>query len=190
MEDLNILAHYGVLGMKWGVRRYQNADGTLTNAGKKRYSAAKAVGKIVNDSAKPKGGPETPKPPKNAKVDGQQTIKRSGVIENLKSQAQRESERQKRRDNRERGTLSDDELRQKINRLQMEQQLDKLTRDQVNRGQEYVTGILKDIGKKVAVTAGAGALLYGLKVAASGEPSNFDFGDLGNAVFNGGAKKK
>ena len=32
----NYLAHYGVLGMKWGVRRYQNADGTLTAAGKAR----------------------------------------------------------------------------------------------------------------------------------------------------------
>jgi hypothetical protein len=30
------LMHYGVLGMKWGVRRYRNADGTLTPAGKKR----------------------------------------------------------------------------------------------------------------------------------------------------------
>lgn len=30
------LEHYGVLGMKWGVRRYQNSDGTLTAAGKKR----------------------------------------------------------------------------------------------------------------------------------------------------------
>lgn len=32
------LAHYGIKGMKWGVRRYQNKDGSLTAAGKKRYS--------------------------------------------------------------------------------------------------------------------------------------------------------
>lgn len=32
----NELYHYGVKGMKWGVRRYQNKDGSLTSAGKKR----------------------------------------------------------------------------------------------------------------------------------------------------------
>lgn len=33
------LKHYGILGMKWGVRRYQNKDGTLTSDGRKRYRA-------------------------------------------------------------------------------------------------------------------------------------------------------
>lgn len=32
------LAHYGVIGQKWGVRRYQNKDGTLTSLGKNHYS--------------------------------------------------------------------------------------------------------------------------------------------------------
>lgn len=31
------LAHHGVKGQKWGVRRYQNADGSYTSAGKSRY---------------------------------------------------------------------------------------------------------------------------------------------------------
>lgn len=34
------LYHHGIKGQKWGIRRYQNEDGTLTNAGKARYGTA------------------------------------------------------------------------------------------------------------------------------------------------------
>ena len=37
-NNSNVLMHWGIKGMKWGVRRYQNKDGSLTPAGKKRYS--------------------------------------------------------------------------------------------------------------------------------------------------------
>lgn len=40
--DNRVIIHAGIKGMKWGVRRYQNSDGSLTPAGKKRYAKNQA----------------------------------------------------------------------------------------------------------------------------------------------------
>lgn len=50
--DSNYLAHYGILGMKWGVRRYQNYDGSYTQAGMKRYNKALSDYEYAKDKYK------------------------------------------------------------------------------------------------------------------------------------------
>ena len=136
------LSHHGIIGMKWGVRRYQNKDGTLTNAGKKRYSS-----------------------------DGPQ----AQVME------------QRQTDVKNRRTMSTTELKNKIERLKLEQQYKELSDADISPGKAYTEQILKDVGKRALTTALTGAALYAGKAIIS---KNFNPIELGNAVFNGGAKKK
>ena len=142
-----ILIHYGIPGMKWGIRRYQNKDGSLTNAGKKRYQ---------------------------------------------KSEEQVKSEKQKRSDSKNRGTLSDEELQSKIKRLKMEKELKDLTAEEVSPGKKFVQSIMSDAGKKIATTALTGGGLYMLYKMASGESlDRKDFGlSLAKGQFTQSEKKK
>ena len=55
------LQHHGILGQKWGIRRYQNTDGSLTSSGKKRYqnedgsyNTNTLIGKYKNGNQKAK----------------------------------------------------------------------------------------------------------------------------------------
>lgn len=48
----NELYHHGIKGMRWGVRRYQNADGSLTSDGKKRYSKSGSFKEYFNTVSK------------------------------------------------------------------------------------------------------------------------------------------
>lgn len=52
MELNQELQHWGIKGQKWGVRRYQNPDGTLTEAGKKRYYYQNPDGSLTEEGKK------------------------------------------------------------------------------------------------------------------------------------------
>ena len=119
VNNTNYLYHHGIKGQKWGVRRYQNKDGSLTNAGRKRQ------------------------------------IK----IENKAQKKERKAAAKNRR------TLSDADLKKRIERIKMEKQLKDLTAEDLSPGKKAVSDIMSSAGKKVAATVITGAALYGIKAA-------------------------
>ena len=144
----NSLAHHGILGQKWGTRRFQNPDGTWTEAGKARYGHSSS---FVSDKDYT---------PKGAKIDGvtkessrrdAERLKKSGAREEQSydiRKARKESKKRIREDAKNRHTMSDEELDEKIKRLKKEKELKDLTDKDVNEGKAYTKEILKDVGKR------------------------------------------
>lgn len=106
------LAHHGTKGQRWGVRRFQNSDGSLTAAGKLRYSVGNG-GRSVRNKVDPKSP---------AKLKKRQ-VKEAAKLERLKIKESSKNEKYKEKLDRKKSritnkeyvkTLSDDELR-KIN---------------------------------------------------------------------------
>lgn len=152
--DNNELCHHGIKGQKWGVRRYQNKDGSLTYAGKKRalkiqdqytefskdkkyrdkdgnltYAGRKKELKMKEQYSELTGGKQLRKYPSG-----------SGKTEKPKSVSE----------------MSNEEIQAKIDRIRLENTLNSLTPQQTSIGERFVNGakdtaisMIKDKGSKL-----------------------------------------
>lgn len=144
----NELMHWGIKGMKWGVRRYQNKDGSLTPAGKKRYEQEMAKLKEEEKIAKNKLRTQAKLNKLDEKRKEIEALKSGKPIAKKTKQSSTPSVKE----------MSDEELRRTVNRLLMEQQYAKLKPEQVSAGQKFVKKVMNDVVAPAATEVGKNVL--------------------------------
>lgn len=140
------LKHYGIGGMKWGRRRYQNEDGTYTEEGKER----RRIGKERLERAfypSVKQGKDKP----NASPAGT-IVKELGNITDRSRDIYGRHAKEKTENL---SKVSDAELRARVNRLQLERQYNDLRSRDINSGRNRVLDYLDTVGDVLAYTSSA-----------------------------------
>ena len=166
----NNLAHVGVKGMKWGVRRYQNKDGSLTAEGKKRardmtddeltskvrrMNLEKSYNRLSKDTA-----------PKSKVEKTKKVVDASSELINQARKLDRETQPKPTKKRMDLSEMSDQQLREKINRENLERQYNDLfgkeSTPSVSKGRQYLTQTLETVG--TVLTVGSSALAIALAV--------------------------
>lgn len=160
------LQHWGIKGMKWGVRRYQNDDGTLTAAGKKRMYR-----EMFDDESKDLK--ERKKYIASSDRWVREDLERSKRLadestnmarnsKNLSDSIGRAANKKKSMDL---SNMTDKEMRDQINRALLERQYTDMFAEptRVSRGTEYVSRTLDVAGNALAVTASALGIALAIK---------------------------
>lgn len=142
----NELYHYGVLGMKWGVRRYQNKDGSLTYAGKKRalktqYGYDEFTKDTKNKKYYKSDGSMTLKGRKKALKYKEEYSRITGGKQLRKFSDNPTNNGKKTSGSKSMTNMSNEEIAAKIERLQLEQKLASLMPDTRSKGQKYIASV-------------------------------------------------
>lgn len=157
----NELQHWGIKGQKWGVRRYQNADGSLTPAGIKRYrDEAGDIERQLNTKKREMTVDDYQNAIKKTKSVGERIDSVRKFNDDSTKSKDPDMERRIRKSTER---MSDKELQQRVQRLNMEDNYTRMMmhREHLEQGENYVNKML-NVGANVvqgATTALTIALL-------------------------------
>lgn len=172
------LAHHGIKGQKWGVRRFQKKDGSYTDAGKKRTKQQKEESEPLSDEELTKRIKRLTMEKSYARLSKEATPqsqldKTKKVVDStsdlvtqakkLNQQLSSVSKQQKPRLDLTR--MTDKELRDRINRELLERQYSDMFAkpETVSRGRDYVTETLETAGAVLAVGSSALSIALAIK---------------------------
>lgn len=152
MDYYQELYHHGILGQKWGVRRYQNEDGTLTEAGERRKKALKKPSQFNVHG-------EVSKDYQNLSNANREA---SNIAMAGSRLADRVAKKQKSEYKEDLSSLSDKEIRDRINRMNLERQYNQLKASDKKRGAEHASEILAIVGDSVAIAASIAGIMVAI----------------------------
>lgn len=145
----NFIEHHGILNMKWGQRRYQNPDGTLTPEGKIRYSREKRKQAAKNlKKARKVREANKKKEMKLAKEKAKVEKKKAKIVEKGLDEVKKNSK-----------LFSNEEIANLVNRNQLESRLaDAANSKNVQKGKIKVDNVLDFMGKAANIADSAGRI--------------------------------
>lgn len=157
------LTHWGVKGMRWGIRRYQNKDGTLTDAGKKR---------LAKESAALKKEEQIIKNRKRTKAKIDKLEARRKALDDDKKELEKDPSKPVKKTMKE---MSDAELKAAVSRAQQEWQyldynkkindIKAQERERMSTGKKFVVSTMHKIVEPAISNAAKGWLEKNLKDA-------------------------